>query len=207
MKPAGWRVQRGLVEGRARDCGLKVPQMLWAGSRYPGGCGGGSPSPRWHLTGTGPRRGCDEPGCLRGWVAAAGRGVPTPVAPPHREHHVRRGSRRTISQPFLEAEDSIPNPLWGTSPGFPKLPPAPHAASTGPHDPPSAAHEKGSKAETSVGGAGLEDAGRLPAVECVLGRASGRPPPGAVRVRAVVSGVQAWCEPGSLQLKLCINPL
>lgn len=169
--------------------------MLWAGSRCPGGCGGGSPSPRWHLTGTGPRRGCDEPGCLRGWVAAAGRGVPTPVAPPHREHHVRRGSRRTISQPFLEAEDSIPNPLGGMSPGFPKLPPAPHAASTGPHDPPPAAHEKGSKAETSVGGrdwrtraasppwsaSWVTRLAGLPLEPCVSGRSSAGCRPGVSR--------------------------
>lgn len=94
MKPAGWRVQRGLVEGRARDCGLKVPQMLWAGSRCPGGYGGGSPSPRWHLTGTGPQRGCDEPGCLRGWVAAAGRGVPPRW--PHRTGSITCGGGHVI---------------------------------------------------------------------------------------------------------------
>lgn len=119
IKPAGWRAQRGLAEGKAGDSDLKVPQMLWARSRRPGGHGSSSsPGPWWHLTGTGPRRACGRPGCLCGRVAAAGRGVRPLVASPHRER-VRRGSHRTISRPFLEAEDAAPEPTVGHVPRCP----------------------------------------------------------------------------------------
>lgn len=181
--------------------------MLWAGSRYPGGYGGGSPSPRWHLTGTGPRRGCDEPGCLRGWVAAAGRGVPPRW--PHRTGSITcRGGHVVPSRSRSSKQRTRFQTHCGACPpAFPNchLHPTPQAPA------PTTRLQQPMRREARPRhrwrGAGLEDAGRLPAVECVLGRASGRPPPGAVRVRAVVSGVQAWCEPGSLQLKLCINPL